>query len=186
MNSSKAIQEVLLEMLNQSVQVITKPSVATFEQYEDKGTMREALIYVAVGAAISGIFGIFSSGLLGFLAGIASTLVGFFVFTYVVHWFGKQQGGTGSLDHVAYTFSLFWVPIGLLGAVLALVLAISIVGLLLIWAVPLVIIAAYIYYGYLAVQSSMNIHDNGKAIVTMLVAGAATFVVQIVVSSVLS
>ena len=54
------------DMLNQSMTVLTKPSVQTFEQFERRGGQREALIYVGVAAAVGGVlsalFGIFSGG----------------------------------------------------------------------------------------------------------------------------
>src|SRR6266540_4123902 len=45
------------DMLNQSMVVLTKPSVESFEQYERRGGQREALIYVGVAAALAGIVG---------------------------------------------------------------------------------------------------------------------------------
>lgn len=49
------------EMLNQSIQVLTKPSVETFERFERHGGQREATIYImlasAISAAVSLIFG---------------------------------------------------------------------------------------------------------------------------------
>ncbi|MCA9838009.1 MAG: YIP1 family protein, partial [Trueperaceae bacterium] len=98
------------EMIQQSREVVTKPSVASFERYETSGTMQDALIYVAIAAAISGLLGL-GGGIGGLISGIVTTLLGFFIFTYLIFWIGKQQGGTGSLDEVAYTFSLFWVPL---------------------------------------------------------------------------
>jgi hypothetical protein len=88
------------DMVNQSREVLTKRDTATFETFENKGGLREALIYMAIAAAITGVFGL-GDGVGGFVRGILSTLIGFFVFTYLVFFIGKQQGGTGTLDQVA-------------------------------------------------------------------------------------
>lgn len=169
------------EMFGQSVQVITKPSVRTFELYENSGTAAQAAMYVALFAAIGGIFGL-AEGLGGFLSNILQSLIGFFVFAGLVYYIGKQQGGTGTFDQVAYTFSLFWGPVWLAVAVLVFVLLITIVGILL---VPFVVIAALVltvYLAYLAVRSSMNLGDQGKALLTLGLAAVGTFVAQAIVN----
>jgi Yip1 domain len=171
------------EMFNQSIQVISKPSVAQFEELENKGTMREAIIYVAIGAAISGLLGL-GGGISGLLANVISALVGFFVFAYVVHAFGKSQGGTGTLDQVAYTFSLFWVPLNIAFALLSLVLIITLIGILLLPLVGILAIAANVYFAYLAVQSSMNMTDTNKVWLTLVVAFVATLVVTFVITGI--
>ncbi len=163
------------EMIDHSIKVISNPTVPTFEQYESRGTIREAIIYVGLGALVAGALG-FSTGLGGIIAGALSTLASFVVFVYVVHTFGKSQGGTGTIDQVAYTFSLFWMPLSILSAVAAFVLTITIVGILLIPALLLAILAANIYFGYIAVQSSMNLPKGSKSIVTLVVAGIATII----------
>jgi hypothetical protein len=126
-----------------------------------------------LGALISGALS-FSNGLGGIIGGALSTLVAFFVFVYVVHAFGKSQGGTGTLDQVAYTFSLFWMPLSILSAVAILILTITIVGILLIPALLLAILAANAYFGYVGVQSSMNLPKGSQAIITLVVAVIAT------------
>ena len=161
------------EMIDQSIKVISNPTVETFNNYESRGTMRDALIYVGLGALISGALS-FSNGLGGIIGGALSTLVAFFVFVYVVHTFGKSQGGTGTLDQVAYTFSLFWMPLSILSAVAILILTITIVGILLIPALLLAILAANAYFGYIGVQSSMNMPKGSQAIITLVVAVIAT------------
>jgi hypothetical protein len=167
------------EMFNQSIKILSKPSVQTFEEYENKGTLREALIYVAVGAAIAGLFGL-SNGINGLITNVIVGVIGFLAFTYVAHAFGKTQGGTGTLDQVAYVFSLFWVPVTVGFSLLTLVLFVTVIGIILI---PLVLIAALVvnvYLGWLAIQSSMNITDTSKAWLILIVAALATFVVNLI------
>jgi hypothetical protein len=155
------------EMVQQSIKVLTKPSVQTFEEFENRGLQRDALIYVAIGAAITGLLAL-PGGLLPAIGSVISTVVGFFVFTYVVHYVGKTQGGTGSLDQVAYTFSLFWIPLQILASLVGLILVISLVGILLLPLLPFAALAASVYFAYLAAQSSLNLTDTTKLVIALL------------------
>ena len=53
-------QATLSDMFPQSVAVLSKPSVATFEQFERRGGTTEAAIYVVVGAVIAALAGLLS------------------------------------------------------------------------------------------------------------------------------
>jgi hypothetical protein len=181
MNATPSVTDTIMNMVSQSIQVVTKPSVATFEQYENKGTMRDALIYVAIAAVLTGLLGL-TGGLGGFIRGVLVTLIGFFVFTYLVHWFGKQQGGTGTLDQVGYTFALFWAPLAVIFGAITLVLFITLIGIFLIPLAAIVAIVVNVYFAYLAVQASMNLKESGKIWLTMIVAFVGTLVVNIVLS----
>jgi hypothetical protein len=169
------------DMVNQSREILTKRDTATFETFENKGGVREALIYMAIAAAITGVFGL-GEGLTGFLRGILGTLIGFFVFTYLVYFIGKQQGGTGTFDQVAYSFALFYAPLTVLFAALSLVLVITIVGIFLLPFVGIAAIIANIYFAYLAVQSSMNLTESGKVWITLILAGIGSFVVSLLLA----
>lgn len=184
MNPSASIADTIRNMWSQSVQVLSKPSVATFEQYENKGGLREALIYVLVASILAGVFGL-EGGVRGFLSGIVGTIVGFLAFTYLVFYFGKSQGGTGSLDQVAYTFALFWAPITVLFSLVALLLIITLIGIFLLPLLGLVTLAVNVYFAYLAVQSSMNLRESGKIWLTLLVAAVGTFVVDRIVGAII-
>lgn len=171
------------DMISQSREVLTKPTVATFEKFEKSGNLTNAIIYVAIAAAITGIFGL-GQGIGGFLSGIIGTLVGFVIFTYLVYWIGKQRGGTGTFDEVAYTFALFWAPLAVLFAVAALVLAITIIGLVFLPVLGIVAIAANIYFAYLAVQSSMNLEAGGKTWGVLILAGLGALVFNIIIAAI--
>lgn len=179
------------EMINQSLEVVTSPSVPTFEKYEKNGTLANAAIYVAIGAVISGLLGIFSGGLGGAIVGVLGALVQFFVFTGLVYYIGQQQGGSGTWDEVAYTFSLFSVPLTVIGAVISLIvtllLFIPIINIIAGFAaliVGLLLLVAQIYFGYLAVQSSMNLREQNKAIITLVLAAVGTFIALAIVGSI--
>lgn len=184
MNSTPSITDTVKDMLNQSIQVITKPSVATFEQYENKGSLREAVIYVLVAAVITGLFSL-AGGLGAFLNGVIGTTLGFLVFTYLVYYLGKSQGGSGSLDNVAYTFALFWAPISVLVALATLVLLITVIGIFLIPLLAIAALVVNVYFAYLAVQSSMNLRQSGKIWVTLAVAFGGTLVASLFIASIL-
>jgi len=184
MNATPSITDTVMKMVNQSIQVLTKPGVATFEQYENKGTQREAVIYVLVAAAITGLFSL-GGGLGAFLNGIVVTIVGFLIFTYLVHYVGKAQGGSGSLDNVSYTFALFWAPINVLFALASLILTITVIGIFLIPLLAIGALVVNVYFAYLAVQSSMNLRDSGKIWVTLAVAFVGTLVANLVISGIL-
>ena len=78
------------DMLNQSMTVLTKPSVQSFELFERRGGQREALIYVVIAAVLVAVVGL----AFGFLGGIAGAvvgllrgvfaLIGFYVFAFVM------------------------------------------------------------------------------------------------------
>lgn len=181
-------QTSIPEMVAQSRDIISNPSVITFERYEHRGTIVNAAIYVAIAAVISGVLGL-TGGLGGLLGSALGALIGFFVFTGMVFYVGKNvAGGTGTWDEVAYTFSLFVAPLIVLGAVLGLaVWILSLIPLLgglfaLLGALAsLLILLVQAYFAYVAVQSSMNIRDQGKAIITLVLAVVGTFVVQLVI-----
>jgi Yip1 domain len=167
------------EMLNQSTTVLTKPSVATFEQYEKRGGTREAIVYIGVAAALAGVAGLvfgllggIGGAIAGLLTGVLSPLIGFFVFAYVLYWVGKQQGGTGTQDEVFYTCALYTAP---LLAIVGVVRAIPLIGCLFA-PVSLVLGLYQIYLGYLAARSSMNL-DQNKAIISVAAAILAQWVV---------
>ncbi|MBO1437775.1 YIP1 family protein [Meiothermus sp. CFH 77666] len=184
MNTTPSITDTVMNMVSQSIQVLTKPSVETFEQYENKGTLREAVIYVLIAAVITGIFNL-GSGLGAFLNGIIGTIVGFLIFTYLVHYVGKTQGGTGSLDNVAYTFALFWAPINVMVAVVSLILLITLIGIFLIPLLAIGALVINVYFAYLAVQSSMNLRESGKIWITLAVAFVGTLIASMIIAGIL-
>lgn len=176
------------ELVSQSMVVITKPSIQTFEQFEKRGGKREALVYVLVAAALAGIvsalFGVLFGGLngllFGLLSGFITPVIGFFVFAYVLSFAGKQQGGTGTEDEVFYTCALYTAP---LLAISGIISGIPILGFLL---VPIVLLIGLyqIYLGYVASRSSMNLQQN-PAIISVVAAVVAQFIANGIVVGIL-
>lgn len=174
------------EMLNQSIQVLTKPGVETFERFERHGGQREATIYIMVAAAISAVaalvFGLLNgivAALIGAAFGFILPVIGFYIFVFLVYFIGKQQGGTGTQDEVFYTMSLFVAPIQ---AVTGAVGAIPLLNCL---ALPVTLaLGIYqVYLGYLGVRSSMNL-DQNKAIITLVLAFIAQLIISIIVGAI--
>ena len=172
------------EMLRQSRTVLTSPSVATFERFEGRGNLADALIYVTIAAAITGVFGL-ADGVGGFLRNVIGALLGFLVFTYLVNWIGSRRGGSGTLDEVAYSFALFWAPLSVLVGVVTFILAITIVGLVLVPLVALAALVVNVFFAYLAVQSSMNLASGGATWTVLLLAALGSFVVNLLVAAIL-
>jgi Yip1-like protein len=168
------------DMLNQSMTVLTKPSVQSFEQFEKRGGMREALIYVGLATAIAAVAGLvfglvggIGGAIVGLLTAVLRVLIGYFVFSYALYFIGKQQGGTGTQDEVFYTTALYIAPImavtGVVGAIPFISCLFAPVSL------ALAIYSAYL--GYLAARSSMNL-DQNKAIISVVVAVLASWFVS--------
>lgn len=186
-------QTPLPEMVAQSRDVLSNPSVPAFERYERRGTLTSAAIYVGAAALAAGLLGLVASffpgppeaGIGGFLGGFLGALAQFFVFTGLVYFLGRSlYEGSGSWDEVAYTFSLFVAPLILVGGALTLVISalgwIPLLGGLVALAgflVSLVLLLAQIYYGYLAVQSSMNIRNPTKALIVQATAAVGTLII---------
>lgn len=178
----------LSEMVNSSIVVLTRPSVSTFEAYERRGNLQNALIYVGVASVIAGILGAILSvngAILGALGALIGGLLGFFVFTYAVFFIGRSQGGTGTLDEVAYTFSLFVAPLTVFSAILGVIgRLIPALGCIIGLPLALAILVAQIYFGYLAVQSSMNLRESSKAIITLVGAAVLSLIVNMIIGAI--
>ena len=176
------------EMISQSMTVLTKPSVQSFEQFEKRGGQREALIYVGVaaviGAVLSAIFGLIGGGITGAIGGLIGGLVlpllSFYVSAWLIYTVGKSQGGTGTQDEVFYTIALYLAPILAINGVIGS----NVLFACLAFPVSLALGIYGIYLGYLAIRSSMNLEQN-KAIITMVLAFVAQVVIGIIVASVL-
>jgi hypothetical protein len=186
---------LITDMLAQSMTIMTKPSVDVFERFERRGNMQQALIYVGAAALVSGIVGLLSGGLGGLLLGFLVAMVGFLVFTFLVYFIGKSQGGTGTQDEVFYTFALFQAPILVISAVLSLIGwlfgFIPILGFLVGIVVFLASVLVWIlnvYYGYIAVQSSHNFktqQQQSQALITLIGAAIAAFVINLILGAIL-
>ncbi|MEF2280223.1 YIP1 family protein [Deinococcus sp. YIM 134068] len=172
------IQARLADMFSQSAAVLTRPAPQTFELFERRGGISQALTYVLlaalVSAVIAAIFAPFHEGttVLGqLITRLILIPLQFMIFTGAVYLIGKYLfRGTGTYPEVAYSFALFFVPLSIIGSLLGII---PILG----WIVGVLISAVMIFFGYLAVGSSMNLRDGVGAAVTLILAGVAHWAV---------
>ncbi len=172
------------EMINGSIAVLTKPSVATFEEHE-KNNLTWALIYsVAAGvinaivAAIAAALGLGQANLSGLDPEVAAaagqpniigTIFGAIIFTILIlliswgitYLLGRAFGGTGQFGELAYGLSLFGAPLLVIGSTFNLI---PLVG----WVVGLALGIYNLYLTYLAIQSGMNLPSN-KALYVIII-----------------
>lgn len=168
-----------MRMFPQSLAVLTRPTVATFERYERSGGTAQAYLYVLIAAlvsgAVAGFFAIFRRDLstLGqFTARALVIMVGFAVFTGLVYLISRSvYRATGTYSEVAYTFALFYVPLSLVATVLGIV---PLLGQL----ANIVVAILLILLGYVAVQSSTNVRASTPAMITLAVSGILYYVVS--------
>ncbi|MFV9505705.1 MAG: Yip1 family protein [Oscillochloridaceae bacterium umkhey_bin13] len=172
------------EMINASIAVLTKPSVATFEEYE-KDNLQWALIYSVAAALINAVFAAISALLspelysdtfsqlgLGVVGGVLIAMFAF-VFTIIgtvlgllITWgitfgLGRAFGGTGTFGELAYGLALFGAPLTIASSILGLIPFLG--GL-----VNLVLVIYNFYLTYLAIQSGMNL-PNTKALFVIII-----------------
>lgn len=191
-------QSSVPEMLTQSTDLMTNPSVEKFERYERYGTLGNAAVYVLVAIAISAVLGFVGSFLPGtprpsvfvVFNTILSGLAQFFIFTGMVYFMGKKlYAGNGTWDEVAYTFSLFIAPLIAIGAVITFIVTlfawipfigalVGLIGLL----VSLALMVVQIYYAYLGVQSSMNLRDSTQTLIVLVLSFLASGLIMGIIS----
>ena len=163
------------DMFAQSTAVLARPAPQTFERFERRGGVASALLYVMVAAAVSGmvgaLFSVFHSDVT-FWGQLVSRLIAiplqFLVFTGAVYLIGRGLfRGTGTYPEVAYTFALFFVPLSIVGSLLGLI---PVLGWLVVGPIISLLLA---FFGFLAVQSSMNLRDPVPAGVTLVLSALA-------------
>lgn len=167
-------QQTFNQMMNGSRAVLTRPAVATFEEYE-RNDIQGATIYVAVAAVVSGILAAIGAairnapgaGLGGSIFGaLIGVLIGFFIWIGLVFLLGRAFGGTGNFGELGFDISLFYAPLLVVFNLLN-VIAIGPLSILTGLA-GLVIFIYQLYLTYLGIQSGMNLPSN-KALYVILI-----------------
>ncbi|UBV43362.1 YIP1 family protein [Deinococcus taeanensis] len=177
-------QSSVQDMFAQSVAVLSRPSPATFERFERRGTITSALTYVMIAAVVSAVIAALFALLhpdVTFFGQLFTRLilvpVGFLVFTGAVYLIGRSLfRGTGTYPEVAYSFALFYVPLSIVSTLIG---VIPVLG----WLVMFIISLAMVYFGFMAVQSSMNLRDQTQAVITLILAWIAQLVVAGVIGA---
>jgi hypothetical protein len=156
------------EMINGSIAVLTKPSVATFEEHE-KDNLAWALIYSVIAGVINAVLAaigetINSTGVgMGttISSAIFGTIIGLLISWGITFGLGRAFGGTGSFGELAWGFSLFGAPLTVAGSILGLIPFIG-------WIAAIAVAIYNFYLSYLAIQSGMNLPSQ-KALYVILI-----------------
>jgi len=179
------------QMINGSIAVLSRPSVATFEEHE-RNSLQWALIYsiiagvinaifTGIGAAIRGPATIDTTGLSPEQAeiaqqfaqtsgpGIGGLIFGALILTPIVlliawgitYGLGRAFGGTGQFGELAYDLALFGAPLTVINSVLGIIPFLGGIA-------ALALLIYNFYLTYLAIQSGMNLPSN-KALYVILV-----------------
>lgn len=155
-------QQTLNRMMEGSRAVLTRPSVSTFEEFE-QNDLQNATIYVAIAALISGILSAIGGALgaasnAGIISTVIGVLIGFFVWNGVVFFLGRAFGGTGQFGELAFDVSLFYAPLLIIFNFLSMI---AIGPLSILTSVAGIVVWAYqLYLTYLGIQSGMNLPSN--------------------------
>ena len=149
-------------MINGSIAVLTKPSVATFEEHE-KDNLTWALIYAVIAGVINAVLtalkdiifpppdGAANVGLVSLvLGGIIGTIIVLLISWGITYALGRAFGGTGQFGELAYDLALFGAPLTVIGSILNLI---PVLGSL----AALVLGIYNLYLTYLGIQSGMNL-----------------------------
>lgn len=172
-------------MINGSIAVLTRPSVATFEEHE-QNNLGWATIYVVIGAVIVGILQAITAVIQGavsapqtvqaspignIIGSVLGALIGFFIFLGIVYLLGRAFGGTGNFGELAFDISLYWAPLAVLQALVG-VIAIGPLAILALLAL-LAVFGYNIFLTYLGIQSGMNLPSQKALYVVLILAGIA-------------
>jgi hypothetical protein len=171
----------LSRMLRQSADVMIHPYVRVFNYYGARSSDSETLLYAAIGATLIGLLNqlVFGLNLIGLAYFVVNQLFAFYIFAAIAYFVGRQFGGMGGLPTVAYTFALFYVPIMVLPAVLIAALFLLHIApppLQLLWPLQLIGLGCYAYQ---AVQAALYIRRPRDAALTVLIALAGLWLIQL-------
>ncbi|NTW01378.1 MAG: TULIP family P47-like protein [Oscillochloris sp.] len=156
------------EMINGSIAVLTRPSVATFEEHE-KDNLAWALIYSVIAGVINAVLAAVKLQISGtgmglgsaITSGIITTIIGLFFWWGLTYGLGRAFGGTGSFGELAWGLSLFGAPLTIASSILNLVPILGIIA-------GIALMVYNFYLSYLAVQSGMNLPSQ-KALYVILI-----------------
>ncbi|MBI3740625.1 MAG: YIP1 family protein [Chloroflexi bacterium] len=109
-------------MMNASLNVLTKPSTASFEAAKSAVNTTSTLVGLAVAGAVIGIIAAFGAGtgvvaglvggvIGGAIGGAIGAVIGFYVIQAVVFVVAKVFGGTGGFMDQANLMGTFYVPL---------------------------------------------------------------------------
>jgi hypothetical protein len=195
------------QMINGSIAVLTRPSVATFEEHE-RNNLGWAVIYAGIGAVIAALLGAIGAAIAppttvdpatqqqlegtpfesilttasqppsiagATVSGLIGALLGFLLYAGLVFLIARAFGGTGAFGELAYDISLFYTPLAILNAVIALLVSAVPVIACLTWIVSLGAGIYNLFLTYLGIRAGMNVPQD-KAILTMVIIFVASLI----------
>ena len=175
----------LQRIIARSIDVLTHPQPRVFHAYGARSSGGDALTYVALAAFLTTLLTMlaFRSGsATGVLWSVMDELFAFYLFAGVIYLIGKQRGGLGSFDEIAYCFALFYVPIHVLSWVLFwLVLLTPLRPVLLpwLWMLQLASYAVQAFYAHVAVRGVMGFRQPCEAWVAVGAGLATLFIIHL-------
>jgi hypothetical protein len=168
------------QMIDDSRQVLLRPTVASFNRYGRGGDALAAAKYVGaallVGALIGWLASMLLSGGVGNIAVMLVNLVGsvlrgllsFFFFVFLIQIVGQWQGGMGEFDRLSYSFALFYAPISLIALLLEFALPTLVPGGIgLAPLVGLLALVAYAVYAWQATKAAHAMRDSQRVAITL-------------------
>jgi len=187
-------------IVNSWINVLTHPSIATFDQEKTGASDQKTLYGIIIAAIVSAILGAILLAIVGaaalaitglnisvaagtiavvqtFIRTLVNTIIEFYVFAWLVTFVaGRLFGGTGDFRQQAYLISLFFVPLIIISAILAFI---PIIG----WLIAFILGIYGLFLTTFAVQSEQKI-GTGQAVVTWIVAGIVTGIVISIVTGI--
>jgi hypothetical protein len=166
--------------------VLLRPSVATFDAQLPSANWNVVWIGLVILAVARAIFGFISSaegaamfhtaapGFGTIVGGFIGVFIGFFVIAGVLYLVAKLFGGTGTFMPYAYALALFYVPLGIISAVVGII---PVLGVIVAFLLGL-------YEIYLAILATASVHrlDMGKSSAVVLIPIAILFVIVVVLT----
>lgn len=185
---------MLQGFVQQSIAVVTKPSIATFDGIlaANPTTWTNISIILAILGAIAGAVGGFIAGLVtgaelhhtliggisglisGLILGIIAAFASFFVGTGILYLLAHAFNGTGSFLTYGYALLLVGAPLALARALFSWVPALG----------GLVVLAAGVYGIYLEILATASVHrlPMNRAVWVVLIPVLAAIVLTLVVA----
>ena len=153
-------------MVNASMQVLTKPSEASFQAVKGSVKTSWTVIALLVAGAISGLLGKLLSGdvgamVTGLIGGAIGGLIGYYIGQVILWIFAKIFGGKGGLGFQANLLALFYAPLTVVNSILALIPVVGLILTLIVGIYELVLLT----FGLKVTHE----YSTGKAVLTWLV-----------------
>jgi hypothetical protein len=172
-------QVTFRQMIDDSRQILLRPTLATFRRYGRGGDAIAAAKYVGASAALGALIGYllalaltgrvgnFAVDLVNLAGGLLSSLLSFFFFVFLVQLIGQWRGGLGEFDSLSYSFALFYAPISLLVLLLTYTLPALFPGLWLTRYLGLIALVAYAFYAWQAIRAGHGLRNNQDTAITL-------------------